>query len=133
MAQVRVRNSSTFRIATSAARTASAAFGTGSGNGLVTPKGVNALRVYIETTAAGTSPSTTFSIQVRDPLNNQWHSLVTSAAVTSTGRTFLEVGPGVAAVANQSVGKYIGKGVRVYATHGNSTSHTYNIVGEWTA
>jgi hypothetical protein len=127
----RLRRASTFRVATSAARTATEAFGTGSGGGYAVPVGISCFRAYIETTAAGTSPSTTFSIQVRDPLNDQWHSLITSAAVTATGRTTIEVYPGAGAVTNVVSGRGLGRGVRVLATHGNSTSHTYNIVGEW--
>jgi hypothetical protein len=127
----RLRRASTFRIASSAARTASENFTTGSGNGYATPVGISGVRIYIETTAAGTSPSTVFSIQVRDPLNDQWHSLISSAAITATGRATLEVYPGAGAVSNIVSGRSIGKGFRVAAAHGNSTSHTYNIVGEW--
>lgn len=116
----------TFQVLASAARTSTPAvsYFPNVGNA----KGI---RVYIETTAAGTSPSTTFAIQVKDPINTQYHTLVTSVAVTATGRTFIEVYPGGDAIANVRATYHVGRGIRVLPTHGNSTSHTYNIVGEW--
>lgn len=135
MAQVRVRSSSQFRIATSAARALAQTytFPTSGTTRFVPPKGVNAFRCYIEITAVTSTPSVTFAVQAHDGMNQQWHDLIVSSAQAATGRLYLEVGPDVAAVANQSAGKYIGRGIRVRATHANTNSMTYNIVGEWTS
>lgn len=116
---------STFRVLASAARTADAAT-----SYFPNTENARGVRVYIETTASS-SPSTTFSIQVKDPLNNVYHSVLTSAAVTGNGRVALEVYPGGAAVANLRSTYHIGRGFRVIGTAGNGNSHTYNMVGEW--
>ena len=136
MAQHRVRSSSQFRIATSAARAVAQTYTfptAGGSQGFAPPKGINAVRVYIEITAVTSTPSTTFAIQAYDKLNAQWHDLIVSSAQAAIGRLYLEVGPDCAAVANQSAGKYIGGKIRVRATHANTNSMTYNIVGEWTS
>lgn len=119
------KQASQFRVLASAARTVTNSTGI-----FRPPRDMRGIRIFIETTAASTS-STVFSIEVKDNLNSQWHALVSSAAVTATGRASLETGPGVAIIANVSTGRHVGSGVRVTATHGNANSHTYNIVGEW--
>lgn len=93
--------------------------------------GYRGVRVYIETTDGSASPSTVFSIQAKDTKNNQYHTLVSSAAVVATGRAFLEVYPGGDAVANVKNPYHIGLGFRVHAAHGNGNAHEYNIVAEW--
>lgn len=143
MAQVRVRNSSQFRVAVSAARavaqaymfppTAGALATAASTAGFTPPKGVNAFRLYYEVTSVTATPSVVFSIQVRDNLADQWHTILSSAAVATVSRGFLEVGPNVAAVANVAAGKYIGSKIRVIATHADTDSITYSLTGEWTA
>lgn len=135
MAQVRVRNSSQFRVATSAARALATTytFPTTSPAGFTPPKGINAARIFVEVTAVTSTPSVVFSVQVFDKLNAQWHTLISSAAVATVSRTYLEVGPALTAVTNQTASKYIGSKIRVIAVHGNTNSITYNIVGEWTA
>jgi hypothetical protein len=89
------------------------------------------VRVYIEVTDSAATPSVVFNIQVEDPLNDQWHTLLASAAQTGAGRTSLEVAPGASVVANRSTGANIGKGFRVNCDHADADSITYNIVGEW--
>lgn len=118
---------SNFRVLTSAARTAD-----NNTNYFQPPRGVVGVRVYIETTAAS-SPSTTFNLQVRDHLNNTYHTVLSSAAVTGTGRAYLEYAPGTTAVTNAAAGGNIGQGFRINCDHSGSNSHTYNIVGVWLA
>ncbi len=118
--------SSTFRILTSAARTATHSTGVKR-----PPRDMRGVRIFIEATAAADTPSVVFTFQVQDPLNNTWHTLLASAAVTGVSSNCYEIGPGVVAVANVSTGRHIGRGFRVTATHADSDSITYNIVGEW--
>jgi hypothetical protein len=117
---------STFRVLTSAARTATNSTGVKR-----PPKDVRGVRLFIEVTAAAATPSVVFTVEVQDPLNNKWHSLLASAAVTAISSNCYEVGPGVQTVANVSAARHIGRGFRVTATHADADSITYNIVGEW--
>jgi hypothetical protein len=84
-----------------------------------------AVRVVIDTTAAGTSPTTVPTIEALDSATGKWVVLLTGAAITATGTVALEVGVGVTAVANLAAGKPLADTLRLNMTHGNSTSHTY--------
>lgn len=83
------------------------------------------IRVTINTTAAGTSPSTVFTIQGKDPVTGAYYTVLASAAVTGVGVTTLYVYPGAAVSANASANFILPSTWRVIATHGNGTSHTY--------
>lgn len=117
-----------FDILTSAARTVttSSAF-------FDNPGAFKGIRIYVEVTAAVSSPSVTFAIQVRNrrPSSATYHTVLTSAAVTGISSNCYEVYPGDALVANVVASRHVGMGFRVTATHGNSDSITYRIVGEW--
>lgn len=133
MANGGFHRASTFTIASSAARTATANFTSGgsSSNGFVPPKGMNGVRVYIDATAKSSTPSVVFTIEVKIPGTSNWVSLLASAAVTDVAQISLEVSPGASVVANRSTGANIGKGFRVTATAGDSDSLTYSVRGEW--
>lgn len=120
------QESSTFRILTSAARTATHSTGIKR-----PPRDMRGVRVFVEVTDAADTPSVVFTFQVHDSLNNKWHTVLTTAAVTGVSSNCYEFGPGVVAIANISTGRHVGKGFRVTATHADSDSITYNIVGEW--
>lgn len=119
-------NPSTFRVLSSAARTATHSTGIKR-----PPKDMRGVRLFVEVTAAADTPSVVFTFQVKDPINNKWHTLLASAAVTAVSSNCYEIGPGVQTVANVSAARHIGSGFRVTATHADSDSITYNIVGEW--
>lgn len=89
------------------------------------------VRIYIECTVDDEAASVTFSIQARDPINSEFHTLLTSAAVAAVGRSFLEVYPAGAATNNIRATNHIGRGFRVTATHADGDDITYNVVGEW--
>lgn len=91
------------------------------------PGRCRALRVVIDTTAAGTSPSTVPTVEGLDSATGKWTALITGAAITAVGTVALEVGLGVAAVANLAAGKPLADSMRISMTHGNGTSHTYTV------
>lgn len=124
---------STFNIAPSAARTATASFTSGgsTSNGFSPPKGMNGVRVYINATAKSSTPSVVFTLEVKIPGTTNWVALVTSSAIADAGTAYLELSPGAGVVANKSVGGSVGKGFRVTATAGDSDSLTYSVWGEW--
>lgn len=93
----------------------------------------NAVQVLISTTAAGTSPSTTYVIATWDSKASAWIDLLTSAAVTGTanGNLVLQIGGVGQNVANVTDVRHPGKRIRVSPTHGNSTTHTYSVTLNW--
>ena len=90
-------------------------------------QGARGAVVVINTSAAGTSPSTTFTLQGYDPLSNTYWTLLASAAVTAVGTTVLKVYPGLTASANAVASDVLPSSFAVDATHGNATSHTYSV------
>lgn len=87
-------------------------------------------RLYINSTAASTS-STTVTIAFNDYKANVYFDVLASAAITAAGQVILEVSPSAATVANVSLQRQVGRGVRVTIAHGNSNSHTYSVTAEW--
>jgi hypothetical protein len=94
-------------------------------------EGALGVRLYIDVTAATDTPSVVFTVQVYDKYAAQYHTLLTSAAVTAIGRSFLEIYPNGATAANVRATNHIGKGFRVTATHADADSITYRVTGEW--
>lgn len=82
--------------------------------------------VIIDTTAAGTSPSTTPKIE-GVAASGAVYPLLTGAAITGTGVVALKVYPGITAATNVAVSDVVPKQVKVTMTHGNATSHTYSV------
>lgn len=59
------------------------------------------LDVYIYISAlTGTSPTVTFTVQGKDPVSGQHFTMLTSAALSATGFTHLQVAPGIAVTSN---------------------------------
>lgn len=85
------------------------------------------LTLVIDTTAAGTSPSTVFKVEGVDRISGKTYGALSSAAVTGVGTVTLSVGPGLPVTANVSANQPVPPVVRVTATHGNSTTHTYSV------
>lgn len=83
--------------------------------------------ITIDTTAAGTSPSTTFTVQGKDNTSGVYYTILASAAITGTGTVVLRIYPGLTASANTVANDILPDTWRVIATHGNSTSHTYSV------
>lgn len=82
--------------------------------------------VTIDTTAAGSSPSTTPKIEGVTS-SGAVYPLVTGAAITGTGQVALKVYPGITAVTNVAVSDVTPQSIKVTLTHGNATSHTYSV------
>lgn len=83
--------------------------------------------LVIDTTAAGVSPSTTFKVEGVDRASGKTYTVVQSAAVTGTGTVTLRFGLSFTAIANLTVNDAVPPVIRVTATHGNATSHTYTV------
>lgn len=91
------------------------------------PAGVRNMVLVIDTTAAGTSPSTTVTVAGVDRTSGKTWTLLSSAAITATGTVTLSIAPGLTASANVAANAVVPPVIRITATHGNSTSHTYSI------
>jgi len=90
-------------------------------------EGYRGLIVFIDMTAAGSSPSTTFTIQGKEPYGDEYYDILASAAQTSTGNVVLKVFPGATASANTVANDHLPRIWRVSCAHGNTTSHTYSV------
>jgi len=82
--------------------------------------------VIIDTTAAGTSPSTVPKIEGVNAAGVVY-PLLTGAAITGVGQVALKVYPGITAATNVAVSDVAPERVKVTMTHGNATSHTYSV------
>lgn len=82
--------------------------------------------VIIDTTAAGTSPSTVPKIEGVS-VSGAVYPLVTGVAITAVGVVTLKVYPGITAATNVAVSDAVPDQVKVTMTHGNATSHTYSV------
>jgi hypothetical protein len=103
----------------SAARTATATatFNTGSCGGLF----------FINVTATAATPSVVFTISGQDPVSGASYTILTSAAITSTGLTVLRVHPQLSAAANTIAKDMLPAAVSVTATHADADSITYSV------
>lgn len=89
------------------------------------------VRLFISSTDVTDTPSVTFAIQIYDKRANVYHTVLTSAAVTTEANSYIEVYPDGAATANVRFVTHIGKGFRVVATHADADSITYSVNAEW--
>lgn len=88
---------------------------------------VKGIQLVIDVTAITATPSVVFSIECVDSLSGKFPALLSSAAVTATGTTVLQVGQGVTAVANLAAGAVVPENIRVNAVHGDADSITYSV------
>lgn len=89
------------------------------------PHGTSGLEVVVNTTAAGTSPSTVVTIEGITKLGAVF-DILASAAITAVGVARLSVAPSLPATANVSANELVPELIRVKFVHGNATSHTYS-------
>jgi len=115
------QNGSTTTVMASAARTATE---NSDDQGNVTGRGVH---VAINVTAVTATPSVTFTIQGKDTVNGAYYDILTSAAITATGTTYLSVYPGITAAANVSASDILPRVWRVRAVHADADSITYSV------
>ncbi len=88
---------------------------------------VKALRLVIDTTAVGVTPSVVVTVDGLDSLSGKYFNLLTSTAITAVSTRVLEVGPGLTASANLVANTYLPATVRVSMTHGNGVTITYSV------
>lgn len=78
--------------------------------------------VYINVTAiTGTTPTLTVTIQGKDDISGQYHTILASAAISTTGLTVLRVYPGLTATANATANDVLAKTMRISTAIGGTT------------
>jgi hypothetical protein len=85
------------------------------------------IRLCIDVTAVGVTPSVVFNIQTKDPASGVFTTVLASAAIVGVGHTELVCYPAMANVANVSSGSALGRTLRIQAVHGNGVSITYSL------
>lgn len=82
------------------------------------------IMLLVDVTAIASTPSVVVTI---DGIlsDGSAYTILTSAAITATGRTALRIYPGITAATNVAVSDVVPQSVRVTATHGNANSITY--------
>lgn len=117
----RVLNNDPVTILSSAARTAtnsSADQTNHTGRGLL---------VAINVTAVTATPSITVSIENKETIGDTYTAVLTSAAITGTGTTWLKLYPGIAAAANVAASDLLAHTYRITVTHADADSITYSV------
>lgn len=97
--------------------------------------GASGLMLVVNVTSITLTPSVVFTIEgLVWPAGNTpgatpvAFTLLTSAAVTATGTTVLQVAPGLTPAANAAASSVLPDSWRVTATHGDTDSITYSVV-----
>lgn len=106
---------------------ASAAFTAAQNSSDLCSNGARGLEVYINVTAAVSSPSVTFTIQGKDSISGVYFTVLASAAITGAGFTVLRVYPGLTASSNVTANDVIPRFFRIAVAAGNSNSLTYSV------
>jgi hypothetical protein len=88
------------------------------------------VRVHINVTAADATPSVVFKIQGKDNLTGDYFDMLSSAAVTAIGDTYLHIYPGIAAAANSALSAVLPSWWRVVATAGDADALTYEVTAD---
>ncbi len=80
--------------------------------------------VLIDVTAVTATPSVVVTIDgvLSD---GSVYTILTSAAITATGRTALRIYPGITAASNVAVSDVVPQTIKITATHGDADSITY--------
>jgi hypothetical protein len=84
------------------------------------------LLLTVDVTAVTATPSVVVTI---DGVTSSGavYNIITSAAITATGRTVLRVFPGATAAANVAVNDTLPQTLKVTLTHGDADSITYSV------
>jgi hypothetical protein len=88
---------------------------------------IRALRLVIDVTAVAATPSVVVTIDTLDATSGKYINLLTSAAITATGTTTLNIGPGLTVAANVTANAFLGDNLRVTMTHADADSITYSV------
>jgi hypothetical protein len=82
--------------------------------------------LIISVTAKGAAPSVVFNLEELDAIG-AWQIVLSSAAVTVVGVSFLRFGSDIASVANVAANGVLPERLRLRPVHGNSDSITYSV------
>lgn len=92
---------------------------------------IKRLMIFVDVTAIAATPSVTPAIVVEKPdptsTASDTATLLTGAAITGTGNTILQVGPGLYNVANLVAGAMVPAKWGLTLTHGDADSITYSV------
>ena len=81
---------------------------------------------FIDVTAVAATPSVVFTISGVSP-SGAAYTILTSAAITSTGLTVLRVSPQLTAAANTIAKDILPQALKVTATHSTADSITFSV------
>ena len=81
----------------------------------------------INVTAASATPSVVFKLEGKDPTSETFYTLISSAAITGTGQSILQIGKDLIAAANVTVNSILPAEYRITATHADADSITYSV------
>lgn len=81
----------------------------------------------INVIAISSTPSVVFKIEGEDPLSGAFYEIISSAAITGTGTTTIQVGSTIVAAANIAANEMLPARYRITATHGDADSITYSV------
>ena len=84
------------------------------------------IHLVIDVTA-GAGFSITPIIEGKDPVSGKYYTILTGAAITTTGTNVLKIYPGISANPNASANDILPKTWRVRVTHADATSVTYSV------
>ena len=93
--------------------------------------GFPGVRVRVNVTAITDTPSVVATIQEYESVGGNWINILSSAAITATGRTVLIVHPGCVAVANRVVNEPLPTTWRVNMDHNDTDSITYSVDADY--
>jgi hypothetical protein len=82
------------------------------------------IKVVIDITAVGGSPSAVVTVQGKDPTSGKFYTLLASAAITGTGTTILNVYPGMTAAANLVASDIVPRNFRISTVIGGTATPT---------
>lgn len=119
-------NDRLFTVFASAARTADATSVVFN----ATAGGYRGAYFIIDVTSVTATPSVTFTVRGVDRVSGQTFDILTSAAITATGTTTLQIGPGITATANVDEDSYLPPMFEVFADHADADSITYSVAGQ---
>lgn len=92
--------------------------------------GQDTLKVIVSVTAVTGAPSLTVTLQGLNPISGLWHTVLTSAAISTVTENVLQVGPELIDAANLKANACVPFTWRVSVAVGTADSVTYSIYAE---
>lgn len=88
------------------------------------------LHLIIDVTVAPGVDTITPKIEGYDAVSDKFYTLLTGAAISTTGTNVLKIGPGISASANAAAADFLPSKWRVTMTHSAGTSFTYSVASQ---